>query len=139
MTDYEPMFKEAWLSVTAASGTFNGAALSETTGLSHDDYPKWRGSGMWTCLCQQCNQEFPAKRRDAKYCNPNCRKTASRRKDQIERARMNIQTQIMFINRMVEKHPDLDVFASLQLDMIRRLLNVTIAVRTDNVKTNSRQ
>jgi len=131
MTDYEPMFKEAF---NAVFGNVPTAMVTDTR-LSHDDYPKWDfKAGSYQCLCQQCNTLFPAKRRDAKYCNPNCRKTASHRKDQIERARRNIESQIMFIQRMVKDHPDLDIFASLELDKIRRLLNVTTAVETDSTE-----
>ena len=29
-------------------------------------------------ICKQCNTEFEAKRADAQYCSPSCRKAASR-------------------------------------------------------------
>lgn len=129
--EYKPMWSQ-FLNETAAIVTDSDAAICETTGLSQEDYPKHRGraDGRWTCLCRYCNHEFPANRDDAKFCTPNHRKAWSRRKDQIERARQNIVLQIDYINRMVGKYPDLEIFASLELDKIRKLLNVTTAVVT---------
>lgn len=78
-----------------------------------------------TCICGQCGHNFQASRSDAKYCSVQCRKAASRRKYHIERARKNAQREILYIKDLAAKYPDLDIFASLQLDEIRKLLNVT--------------
>lgn len=121
--EYKPMWPE-FLSVATAMVTDKDAALCETTGLSQDDYPKWLGRGAWLGLCQYCHKEFPSKRSDAKFCTPNHRKAWSRRKDQIENARQVIEREIGYIKRMTEKYPDLEIFASLELDTIRKLLNV---------------
>jgi hypothetical protein len=131
MEEYKPMWSQ-FLSETAAIVTDKDAAICETTGLSQDDYPKprWKADGRWTCLCRYCHHEFAANRMDAKFCTPNHRKAWSRRKDQIENARQNIVLQIDYINRMVKEYPDLEIFASLELDKIRKLLSVASPVVT---------
>lgn len=132
---YKPMWSQ-FLSETAAIVTDSDAAICVTTRLSHDDYPKprFKADGKWTCLCQYCHHEFPANRMDAKFCTANHRKAWARRKDQIAKAQRNIVLQIDYINRMVGKYPDLEIFASLELDKIRRLLNVATAVVTDSTE-----
>lgn len=61
----------------------------------------------YTMTCEQCGATFRAQRSDAKYCSPNCRKAASRRKESIERTGNRIIQDLSSLNRDREKYPDL--------------------------------
>lgn len=86
----------------------------------------------YVLTCLQCGVEFIARRSDAKFHSPVCRKANARRKDQIQRAATVAIDQIKYIRRMVSEYPDLEIAAALELDRIDRALSVTTAGKTDS-------
>lgn len=74
--------------------------------------------------CKECEQDFWASRSDARYCSPNCRKSASRRKEQIERSADNAVSQIISIQRQALKSSDLATVINEALARIERSLAV---------------
>lgn len=78
------------------------------------------------CTCLECKHKFTA-RTDAKFCGPNCRKQASRRKERTRRMASNVISALANIERMVRDYPDVAIVASLEIERIRNRLNVTLA------------
>lgn len=68
--------------------------------------------------CQQCGNDFFASRLDAKYCSPNCRKAASRRKASIERTGANIIASIEALKRDRVRYADLAYLVDQTLEHV---------------------
>lgn len=94
-----------------------------------NDY-QYFGAHRFKLKCLHCEKEFEAARRDAKFCSAICRKASARRKAQLKRAAEVALQQIAFIQRQMEKYPDLRIEGQLQLDRIDQALDVTPAVGT---------
>lgn len=78
--------------------------------------------------CDQCGREFESGRQHTKYCGPNCRKAASRRKEQIRRSANKAIAEIRAIQSYTKKYEGLEMVGAVELERIlSELQSVTAA------------
>lgn len=86
----------------------------------------WEGAGMYRMPCMECGQNFSARRTDAMYCGPSCRKKANRRKAQVQEAAQLVVVQLNFLRQTRKMRPDLDSEIRAAFNVIRwQLYEVT--------------
>lgn len=78
--------------------------------------------------CVICGTEFEASRGDARFCSPNCRKTASRQRDQLEktyeRAKEAVRSLEAYIDTNHALKPEaIKLLTKLDLDLTVLLSN----------------
>jgi len=88
----------------------------------------WEGGGLIRMPCLECGENFSAKRCDAKFCSPNCRKSYSRRKAKINQAAQDALRCIQAIQRTQRERPDLDWECHQALKTLKESLGVTTGV-----------
>lgn len=94
----------------------------------------WEGGGLLRMPCLECGENFSAKRCDAKFCSSNCRKSWSRRKEQIGRDLSIALQSIESIRRVQRERPDLDGECFMALTRLKAQLAVTPASVTDHLE-----
>ena len=78
--------------------------------------------GAYILTCLQCQHNFTAKRRDAKYCSVNCRKAAARRTVQLQRAADKAIAEIASIRQQAQRWPELEIATLHELNRILKAL-----------------
>lgn len=92
--------------------------------MHRSDYV-WEGGGMMRMPCWECGDNFSARRDDAKYCGPNCRKKANRRKTRVQEAAQIAVEQLKFLQETQRLRPDLAGDVRIALNVIKWQLDVT--------------